>query len=410
MKLSRRKRIMNDYIIIGGGIVGLSVGMTILQRNPAAKVKILEKEKELAAHQTGHNSGVIHSGIYYTPGSFKAKFAKSGSESMRKFCLENDVDHDICGKVIVATDEKELPRLEKLYERAIQNGLDVAKLNREQLLEKEPHVNGIEAILVPAAGIVNYKAVAEKMAEIIRNNGGIIVNQAEVVSIDEKPNEVIVETENKTYKSNFLVNCAGLQSDRIAKMAGYIIDMKIFPFRGEYFLLKKEKRNLVNNLIYPVPNPDFPFLGVHFTKMISGEVDVGPNAIPGFKREAYKKTSFNLKDFSEIITYPGFWKLGLNNYKEGMGEFVRSFNKKKFVENAQKLIPDITVDDLIPGPAGVRAQALKADGSLVDDFFIVNGRNSVHICNAPSPAATAALEIGKEVVNKILQIENKNKL
>ncbi|WP_172371694.1 L-2-hydroxyglutarate oxidase [Sporosarcina jiandibaonis] len=401
---------MNDYIIIGGGIVGLSVGMTILERYPNAKVTILEKESELAAHQTGNNSGVIHSGIYYTPGSYKARFAKAGSEGMRKFCLENDVQHDICGKVIVATDKEELPRLENLLERGLQNGLDVTKLNREELLEKEPNVSGVEAIFVRAAGIVNYKDVAEKIAEIIREKGGTIINGAEVVSIEEKPDEITIETKNKTFKSKFLVNCAGLQSDRIAKMAGYLIDMKIFPFRGEYFYLKEEKRNLVNNLIYPVPNPDFPFLGVHFTRMINGNVDVGPNAVPGFSREAYKKTSFNLKDFGEMITYPGFWKLGLKYYKEGMEEVIRSFNKKLFVENARKLIPDITVDDLIPAPAGVRAQALKSDGSLVDDFFIVNGRNSVHVCNAPSPAATAALEIGKEVVDKIERIEGRNRL
>ncbi|MER2089746.1 MAG: L-2-hydroxyglutarate oxidase [Sporosarcina sp.] len=398
---------MRDYIIIGGGIVGLAVGMTILERNPLATVTILEKEKKLAEHQTGHNSGVIHSGIYYKPGSYKARFAKAGSEGMRKFCQENGIDHDICGKVIVATNDHELPRLEKLYERALQNGLDVKKLNKEELLEKEPHVNGLEAIHVPAAGIVNYKQVSEKMAELIRNYGGVIVTGAEVKSIDEKYDGVTVETKNKTYKAKFLINCAGLYSDRIAKMAGYLVDMKILPFRGEYFKLKKEKRVLVNNLIYPVPNPDFPFLGVHFTRMIDGEVDVGPNAVPGFKREAYKKTSFNMKDFGEMIAYPGFWKLGLKHTKEGLEEMVRSFSKKKFVENARLLIPDISVDDLIPAEAGVRAQALKSDGNLVDDFFIVNGRTSVHVCNAPSPAATGALEIGKEVVNKIEQIEGR---
>ena len=327
---------------------------------------------------------------------------------MRKFCQENGIEHDICGKVIVATEKRELPLLEKLYERGLQNDLNVTKLDKEQLLEKEPHVNGVEAIFVPAAGIVNYKVVAEKMADIIRNIGGLIVNEAEVLSIDESPNEVTVETKDKTFKGKFLINCAGLQSDRIAKMAGYHVDMKIFPFRGEYFYLKENKRNLVNNLIYPVPNPDFPFLGVHFTRMMNGNVDVGPNAVPGFKREAYKKTSFNIKDFSEMITYPGFWKMGMKYYKEGADEIIRSLNKKKFVENARMLIPDISIDDLIPAPAGVRAQALKSDGSLVDDFFIVNGRTSVHVCNAPSPAATAALEIGKEVVNKIEQIEGRN--
>ncbi|MFJ5768808.1 L-2-hydroxyglutarate oxidase [Psychrobacillus sp. NPDC093180] len=398
---------MNDYLIIGGGIVGLSVGMTILERNPNAKLTILEKESELALHQTGHNSGVIHSGVYYKPGSYKAKFAKAGSESMRAFCETNGIPHDICGKVIVATNPKELPELEKLYNRALLNKLDVTRLNKEELLEKEPHVNGTAAIHLSTTGIVNYKTVAEKMAEIIQNYGGLIEYNAEVKAINEQANEVTIETTNKTYKAKFLVNCTGLHSDRIAKMAGYVIDMKIFPFRGEYFKLKKEKRRLVKNLIYPVPNPDFPFLGVHFTRMIDGEVDVGPNAVPGFKREAYKKMSFNLKDFGEMATYPGFWKLGLKNSKEGLEEFARSVSKKRFVENARILIPDISEEDLIAAPAGVRAQALKSDGSLVDDFFIVNGRSSVHVCNAPSPAATASLEIGKAVVDKIEQIESR---
>ncbi|MCZ2257383.1 L-2-hydroxyglutarate oxidase [Sporosarcina sp. G11-34] len=398
---------MKDYLIIGGGIVGLAVGMTILERNPKATLTILEKESGLAQHQTGHNSGVIHSGIYYKPGSYKAKFAKAGSESMRDFCRKNEIAHDICGKVIVATNKKELPELEKLYDRALQNGLEVTKLSKEELFEKEPHVNGVQAIHLPATGIVNYKMVAEKMAALIRDAGGVIENNAEVKAIDEQFNEITVETTNETYKAKFLINCAGLHSDRIAKMAGYLIDMKIVPFRGEYFMLKESKRPLVKNLIYPVPNPDFPFLGVHFTRMIDGQVDVGPNAVPGFKREAYNKLSFNLRDFSEMITYPGYWKMGLKNSKEGIEEIIRSFSKKKFVENARNLIPDISEDDLIPAPAGVRAQALKNDGSMVDDFFIINGRSSVHVCNAPSPAATAALEIGKEIVDKIERIKNR---
>ncbi len=390
-----------QYIIVGGGIVGLSVGMHLLEDDPNVQVTVLEKEERVASHQTGRNSGVIHSGIYYKPGSFKAQFAKAGSEGMRQFCETHDVPHDICGKVIVATKEKELKPMHDLYERGLQNGLDVTLLDRDALLEKEPNVNGIAAIHVPQAGIVNYQAVSEKMAELITAKGGQIVTNAEVVAIDERSDGVTVETKNKTYEGTFLVNCSGLQSDRVAKMAGYLIDMKILPFRGEYFKLVPEKRNLVNNLIYPVPNPEFPFLGVHFTRMISGEVDVGPNAVPSFKREGYKKTDFNLKDFMEMVTYPGMWKLGTSYLKEGIEEMVRSYNKRLFVENARELIPNIEVDDLIPAPAGVRAQALKVDGSLVDDFFIVNGKHSIHVCNAPSPAATASLEIGKEVVRQI---------
>ena len=392
---------MNDHIIIGGGIVGLSVAQSILDRNPNASVTVLEKEKELAAHQTGNNSGVIHSGIYYAPGSYKAKFAKAGNESMKLFCIENDITHDICGKVIVATKEKELPNLQQLYKRGLENGLDVKLLDQKELLEIEPHVNGVKGIYVASAGIVNYKEVCERLATIIRNKGGTIHTEAEVKTIHENDDEVTIETNEQTYKTKFLINCAGLQSDRIANMAGYKIDMKIFPFRGEYFYLKEEKRNLVNNLIYPVPNPEFPFLGVHFTRMINGNVDVGPNAVPGFTREAYKKTSFNLKDMMEMFTYPGFWKLGLTYYKEGFSEIIRSINKELFVKNARQLIPDIDESDLIPAPAGVRAQALKSDGSLVDDFFIVSGKSSIHVCNAPSPAATAALEIGNEIVNRI---------
>lgn len=395
---------MYDYMIIGGGIVGLAVGRSILQRQPNAKVLILEKEKKLAQHQTGNNSGVIHSGIYYKPGSFKAKFAKAGSESMRQFAAEHGIRHDICGKVIVATSDKELVHLENLYKRGLENGLSIEKLSKEQLLEKEPHVNGLEAIHVPAAGIIDYKEVSEKLAELIRLQDGVIENSAEVRSIDEGQDRVTIETAAKTYTGKFLINCAGLQSDRIAKMAGYLIDMKIVPFRGEYFVLKEDKQDLVKNLIYPVPNPDFPFLGVHFTRMINGKVDVGPNAVPAFKREAYKKTDFNMKDFAEMMTYPGFLKLAMKYPLDGMGEMYRSFVKSKFVQSAQVLIPNITADDLIPGPAGVRAQGLKADGTLVDDFFIVNGKKSIHVCNAPSPAATASLEIGKAVADQIPEL------
>ncbi|MEI3606632.1 L-2-hydroxyglutarate oxidase [Pseudogracilibacillus sp. SE30717A] len=395
---------MTDYIIIGGGIVGLSVGKALLELEPNASITILEKENDLASHQTGNNSGVIHSGIYYTPGSYKAKFAKAGSDSMKQFCSEYGLQHDICGKLIVATNENELPNLKKLYERGLKNGLNVQLLNKDEVLQKEPHVNAIKGIYVPAAGIVDYKEVSFKIAELITSQGGIIHTDSEVKAISEKSDEVVVETSHRTYKGKFLINCAGLQSDRIAKLAGYKIDMKIFPFRGEYFYLNEDKRYLVNNLIYPVPNPDFPFLGVHFTRMINGNVDVGPNAVPGFKREAYKKTSFDMKDFFEIVTYPGFWKMGLEYYKEGMEEIVRSFSKKLFVKNARQLIPEINEEDLISAPAGVRAQALKKDGSLMDDFFMVRGKNSVHVCNAPSPAATASLEIGKEIVNKIEEI------
>mgnify|MGYP001481302503 CR=1 FL=1 len=392
---------MYDFTIIGGGIVGLSVGLALTEQFPDKRIVILEKEKQLAAHQTGNNSGVIHSGIYYKPGSFKARFARQGSQSMVEFCQKYEIEHDICGKVIVATNQKELPLLENLYQRGLQNGLTIEKLTRDELLEVEPHVNGLEAIHVPAAGIVNYKQVSEKIAELILERGGEVRCLEAVRMIEEHQDGVTVETDQNTYQTKFLVNCAGLHSDRIAKLAGYKIDMKIVPFRGEYYKLKPERRSLVRNLIYPVPNPDFPFLGVHFTRMIGGEVEAGPNAVLSFKREGYKKTDINVKDLAEVLSYKGFWKLASQNMREGINEMVRSVSKKKFVESLQTLIPEIKGEDLVPGGAGVRAQALKSDGSLVDDFHIVQGKKSLHVCNAPSPAATASLEIGKEVVRQI---------
>jgi len=392
---------MYDFIIVGGGIVGLSVGMAIYEKYPKSKVLILEKEKEWASHQTGHNSGVIHSGIYYKPGSYKARFARQGSQSMVAFCQKHGIDHEICGKVIVATKESELPLLNNLYERGLKNQLKIRKISAEELREIEPHVNGLAAIHVPMAGIVNYKQVSEKFAEIIKNNGGELCLNTKVTHITEGVEGVEVETNNGTFKGRLLINCAGLHSDRIAKLTGYKIDMKIVPFRGEYYMLKPEKRFLVKNLIYPVPNPQFPFLGVHFTRMIDGRVEAGPNAVLSFKREGYKKTDFDLKDFVETMTYKGFWKLASKYMKEGLEEMARSWSKARFVESLQELIPEIQEDDLEAAPAGVRAQALKQNGELVDDFHIIPGKKSVHVCNAPSPAATASIQIGKEVVGRL---------
>ncbi|GAE27161.1 L-2-hydroxyglutarate oxidase [Halalkalibacter wakoensis JCM 9140] len=392
---------MYDFTIIGGGIVGLSTGMALTEKYPEARVLVLEKEQELAFHQTGHNSGVIHSGIYYKPGSYKAKFAKQGSQSMTEFCQKHDIEHDICGKVIVATREEELPLLDNLYKRGLDNQLAIKKISRDELKEIEPHVNGLSGIRVPMAGIVNYKEVSQMFATFIKRYGGVIKLGTKVININELPDEVIIETDKGTYKSRFIINCAGLYSDRIAKLAGYKTDLKIVPFRGEYFKLKPEKRYLVKHLIYPVPNPNFPFLGVHFTRMIGGEVDAGPNAVLSFKREGYKKTDFNLSDFTEVMTYGGFWKLATKYMKEGMEEMLRSYSKSRFVASLQQLIPEIKEDDLIPAPSGVRAQALQSNGALIDDFHIILGKNSIHVCNAPSPAATASIEIGKEIVRRI---------
>jgi (S)-2-hydroxyglutarate dehydrogenase len=392
---------MYDFAIIGGGIVGLSTGMALSQRDPNARILVLEKEDSWAKHQTGHNSGVIHSGIYYKPGSLKAKFAREGSRSMVEFCEEYGIEHEICGKVIVATNQEELPLLQNLYQRGLANGLKIYRINKEQLKEVEPHVNGLAAIRVPVAGIVNYKQVCETFASIIAKNGGDLRLGAKVNRFIETNDGVQIETDKGSFQARFLINCGGLHSDRVARSGGMETDMKIVPFRGEYYELKPEKRYLVKHLIYPVPNPAFPFLGVHYTRMIGGHVEAGPNAVLSLKREGYKKTDLNLRDFVEVMTYPGFWKLAAKYWKEGMEEMVRSFSKAAFVRSLQQLIPEIQAEDLEPAPAGVRAQALKPDGSLVDDFHILSGKNSIHVCNAPSPAATASIQIGKAVVERV---------
>lgn len=392
---------MYDFAIVGGGIVGLSTGVALSKHYPGAQIVVLEKEAGWGEHQTGHNSGVIHSGIYYKPGSLKARFALEGSRSMIDFCQEHGIEHEICGKVIVATNPEELLLLDNLYQRGLDNGLGINKIGYGELKEIEPHVNGLAAIRVPMAGIVNYKQVCETFASIIERQGGALHLNTKVGNIVESENEAAIETNRGTFYSRFLINCAGLHSDRVAHMGGVNTQLKIVPFRGEYYELKPEKRYLVKHLIYPVPNPAFPFLGVHFTRMIGGHVEAGPNAVLSFKREGYKKTDFNLKDFTEVMTYPGFWKLASKYWKEGLEECVRSFSKEAFVRSLQQLIPEIQSDDLEPAPAGVRAQALKMDGSLVDDFHMIAGRNSIHVCNAPSPAATASIQIGKAIIERI---------
>jgi L-2-hydroxyglutarate oxidase len=393
---------MYDVIIIGAGLVGLGVANALQEANPTQRILILEKESGPAAHQSGHNSNVVHSGIYYAPGSLKARLAKQGNQSMFAFCREHDLYHDQCGKVIVATQLKELDLLENIYQRGLQNGLAVSRLSQAQLKEREPHVNGIEALLVPDAGIVNYSEVAAKLAEIIQQRGGVIHYGQQVEDISENSDDVSIRTQHTQYQAKWLVNCAGLFSDRIAALAGYQTGMKIVPFRGEYYVLNNEKNYLVNHLIYPVPNPDFPFLGVHFTRMYNGKRDVGPNAVLAFKREGYRKCDFNLRDLGEVLSYRGFWKIAGNYLGEGLAEVRRSLSRRRFTENARQLIPALQPEDIQPGPAGVRAQALTADGKLVDDFHFVKGRRSLHVCNAPSPAATASLEIGREIVRQHL--------
>ena len=392
-----------DIIVIGAGIVGLSAALKILEKNPALKLLILEKENQVAKHQTGNNSGVIHSGIYYKPGSLKATNCLNGYKMLLDFCNKNNIRYDICGKIIIATSDKEIPFMKNLYERGIQNGLTGLRiLSNEQVKEIEPLVECKTAIYVPQTGIIDYKEVSNKYLELILNHSSSIKFNETVTGIKIKNDYCEVITDNASYQSNFIVTCAGLHSDRIAKMTHPHLQIKIIPFRGEYYKIKEEKNYLVKNLIYPVPNPEFPFLGVHFTRMINGEREAGPNAVLSFKREGYSKTSFSLNDTLETFAYPGFHKVMKKNWKVGLGEFYRSYYKSAFVKALQRLVPEIQKDDLITGGAGVRAQACSRDGGLLDDFYIVEDKRIFHVCNAPSPAATSSLSIGDYLANKVL--------
>ena len=392
---------MYNYTIIGGGIVGLSTAMALSHRFPEAKIALIEKEATWASHQTGHNSGVIHSGIYYKPGSFKAKLCRQGNQSMVAFCQQHDIPHRLCGKVIVATEPHELPLLDNLYERGLANQLEIEKLSGEQVKEIEPHVSCLAGIRVKSTGIADYKQVCLKYAEIARSQGVELLNNTRVLDLQETSNGYVIKTSQGDYQTEFLINCAGLYSDRLAELAKVKPPAKIVPFRGEYYELTPEKRHLVNGAIYPVPNPNFPFLGVHFHPIVDGRVHAGPNAVLGFKREAYNKFDFDLKEFIETVTYPGFWKLAAKYPKDGIAEMIRSYSKTIFVRSLQRLIPEVEAKDIVPSPAGVRAQALKIDGSMVDDFLFINRDRALHICNAPSPAATASIEIGKQIVAQI---------
>jgi len=392
-----------DIIIIGAGIVGLASALKILEKKTSLKVLILEKEDSVAKHQTGNNSGVIHSGIYYKPGSLKAKNCINGYKMLIDFCNKYDIKYDICGKVIVATTIKELKGLENIYNRGIENGLTgLKKLSKQELKEKEPHVNGIEGVFVPQTGIIDYTDVCTKYLELIKNYGGNIEFNNKVSDIKINKSDCEVITDKGSYKSKLIVTCAGLFSDRIAKITHPDLNLRIIPFRGEYYVLKNDKRNLVNSLIYPVPDPAFPFLGVHFTRLIDGQVECGPNAVLAFKREGYTKTSFNFRDTVETLTWRGFHKVMQKNFFTGMGEYYRSLNKAAFVKALQKLIPEITSHDLMPGGAGVRAQACDKSGGLVDDFHIIENNKVIHVCNAPSPAATASLSIGNFISEKVM--------
>jgi (S)-2-hydroxyglutarate dehydrogenase len=389
-----------DCVVIGGGILGLSVAWEILRRNPDIRIAVLEKEAGWARHQTGRNSGVIHSGIYYKPGSLKATLCREGNRRMLEFCEHHGIRYEVCGKVIVATTESELPSLKKLYERGIANGLAIKELTADEVREMEPHVSCFAGIHVPSTGIVNFGDVCEKLAELIASQGGELRPGIEVRAFHPNSSGVVLETSKDTLAARWIINCAGLFSDRIAKLAGAKPDVRIVPFRGEYYELKPERRRLVRSLIYPVPDPKFPFLGVHFTRMIDGSVHAGPNAVLSLKREGYHRTSFNWRDFMDTMTYAGFWRMAAKHARSGIEEMHRSFSKRAFVRSLQKLIPEICEEDLVSGGAGVRAQALRPDGGLVDDFLIVNSSGATHVCNAPSPAATASLEIARVIVEQ----------
>ncbi len=387
-----------DIIVIGGGIVGLATALKIKTSNPFLKILLLEKENELAKHQTGNNSGVIHSGLYYKPGSLKAKNCIDGYHLLVDFCKENDVPFELCGKVVVATDEHELPLLENLFLRGQQNGLQqLKKLNKEELKEYEPHVNGLQGIHVPQTGIVDYKRVAEKYGQLLRVKEVEINLGERVINIQIAGSSVQVMTQKQSYSTKLIINCAGLYSDKVASMTVKDLNVKIIPFRGEYYKLRKEKEYLVKNLIYPVPDPNFPFLGVHFTRMAKGGVEAGPNAVLAFKREGYRKSDISFSELAETLAWPGFQKVVSKYWRTGFGEMYRSFSKASFTKALQKLIPEIEESDLVEGGAGVRAQACDRDGGLVDDFLIIEKERVINVCNAPSPAATSSLAIGETI-------------
>jgi len=392
-----------DVIIAGAGLVGLASALKILEKRPNARLLLAEKENAEAKHQSGHNSGVIHSGIYYKPGSLKAKNCIDGYNQLIEFCDNENIPYEICGKVIVAVDEQELNTLNNIYERGIANGLTkIRKIDKDELKELEPHANGIKAIHVPYTGIVDYKAVSKKYVELIRKKGGEIKFNNKITAIKNDSNSIEIVTDKSSFTSKVFINCCGLQSDEVANLSGGSKDTRIIPFRGEYFFLKKEKRYLLKSLIYPVPDAAFPFLGVHFTRMMDGSVEAGPNAVLAFKKEGYRKSDFSFFDTFRTFTWPGFYRITSKYFKTGMGEFHRSLSKKAFVKALQRLMPEIAENDLISGGSGVRAQAVDRTGKPVDDFIINETGNIINVLNAPSPAATSSLSIGDTISEKII--------
>ncbi|MGA7306016.1 MAG: L-2-hydroxyglutarate oxidase [Rhodothermales bacterium] len=390
-----------DVVIVGGGIVGLATAWHLTRRWPRLRVTLIDKEDGLARHQTGHNSGVLHSGIYYKPGSLKAQNCRTGKKAMEAFCSAEEIPYELCGKVIVATEDRELPVLQRIYERGKENGVVCEIVGAERLRELEPHAVGIRAIHVPEAGIVDYGAVSRRLGALIERQGGVIRLNAALTSSRRMLSSRILVTTAGEIETNYVINCAGLQSDRVAQLLGQRPPARIVPFRGEYFELKPEAEHLCRNLIYPVPDPSFPFLGVHFTRMVAGGVECGPNAVLAFAREGYRKSDIRIRDLFDSLFYPGFVRLAGKYWRTGFGEMWRSFSKRAFVKALQHLVPEISADQRIPAHAGVRAQALSRDGSLVDDFLFVEDERVISVCNAPSPAATSALNIGSLIADRM---------
>lgn len=388
-----------DVVIIGGGIIGTSTAVA-LQNTKIKNVAVIEAEDEVAKHQTGNNSGVIHSGVYYKPGSLKAKLCTEGREHLYSFCEEHSINHQRCGKLVVATAESELPALNEIERRGNENGLSgIIRLNKAQIKEYEPYAAGIQGLFIPQTGIVDFIGVTKKYEELIKNNKGEVYKSCKFLNVKNDSDYLIIETNKGEFKTKLLINCAGLFSDRVARACGFNPGVKIIPFRGEYYKIKKEKERLVKNLIYPVPDPKFPFLGVHFTRMIDGGIEAGPNAVLAFSRTGYSYKNISFVDLVEMFSFSGFWKMAAQHYKMGLGEFRRSLNKNLFVNALQKLVPELGYNDIVPAGAGVRAQALDKNGKLLDDFYIVENKNQVHVLNSPSPAATASISIGRYIAD-----------
>ncbi|MCS5592141.1 MAG: L-2-hydroxyglutarate oxidase [Gammaproteobacteria bacterium] len=397
---------MYDFIIIGGGIVGVSTALSLTIKHPDKKILLLEKERAFATHQTGHNSGVIHAGVYYQPGSLKAQFCKEGLKATVEFCIKHDIPFEQCGKLLVATTNDELGRMNTLFERCQQNEIEVELLNKGQLKQIEPNITGLGAILVKSSGIVNYQSITKKMVEQFEGLGGEYLLDTQITSLSEDSESVAVITKQETFKTKYLISCAGLMADRIVKMLNIPIDFQIIPFRGEYFQLPEKCNQLVSHLIYPVPDPELPFLGIHLTKMIDGSITVGPNAVLGFKREGYSRINFSAKDVVQMLFFKGFYRVIRQNLKSGIGEMLNSIYRGGYLKQVQKYCPSINHKDLQPYPAGIRAQAVLQDGSLVHDFLFAESKRSIHVCNAPSPAATSAMPIGNYITKKAIEAFN----